>query len=303
MSDAPPDVYTHGHHESVLRSHTWRTAENSAGYVLAELTSGMDVLDVGCGPGNITLDLASYVAPGSVTGVDRDPGVIEKAELMRAERGVENAVFTTGDVYALGYPDGRFDVVHAHQVLQHLTEPVAALVEMRRVLRPSGILAVRDSDYGAKIWDPQDPMLDRWMDLYHDVTRANGAEADAGRYLGGWVRSAGFGDVRITTSTWTFADPVTTKWWGDLWADRSILSAFADQAVAYGLSDRDELQAISDAWRTWGEDPAAFFMVVGVEVLARKEAHKEPRQERQPGATPVRRPGRLTNTVAYTRAR
>jgi ubiquinone/menaquinone biosynthesis C-methylase UbiE len=262
------DIYTHGHHESVLRSHTWRTAENSAGYLLGHLKPGLALLDVGCGPGTITLDLASRVAPGQVLGLDRDAGVLEGAERLRSKRGVENVRFTTGDVYGLEIESGSFDVVHAHQVLQHLADPVKALGEMRRVLRPAGVLAVRDSDYGAKIWGPQDALLDRWMALYHEVTRANRAEADAGRYLPGWVREAGFVDIRVSSSTWTFADPETTKWWGELWADRVEKSSFAEQALSYGFSDREELSDIAGAWHRWSAAPGAFIVIIGVEVLA-----------------------------------
>ena len=94
-------------------------------------------------------------------------------------------------MYALDFEDASFDVVHAHQVLQHLQDPVAALRELRRVLRPGGTLAVRDSDYAAFVWAPADPLLDRWNELYHPITARNGAEADAGRYLLGWVQAAG----------------------------------------------------------------------------------------------------------------
>jgi ubiquinone/menaquinone biosynthesis C-methylase UbiE len=263
------EVYTHGHHESVLRSHTWRTAENSAGYLLEHLHPGLELLDVGCGPGTITLDLAERVAPARVVGLDREEGIVSDAEHLRIEREVPNASFLVGDVYELDFPDRSFGVVHAHQVLQHLKDPVAALVEMRRVSRAGGLLAVRDSDYGAKIWAPQDERLDRWMVLYHQVTMANGAEADAGRYLPGWVRAAGFGDVSVSTTTWTFADPEMCGWWGQLWADRVELSSFAEQAVSYGLSDASELASIADAWRQWSTDPGAMFVVLGVEVLAR----------------------------------
>ncbi len=264
------DVYTHGHHESVLRSHTWRTAENSAGYLLDELRPGMELLDIGCGPGTITVDLASRVAPGRVLGLDREAQVIEQAKQLRSERNIGNVSFEVGDVYELELADDSFDVVHAHQVLQHLTDPVAALTEMRRVLRPGGQLAVRDSDYGAKIWAPQDERLDRWMALYHQVTKANGAEADAGRFLPGWVRTAGFGDVRVSSSTWTFADAETCRWWGELWADRVQLSSFAEQAVGYGFADTAELASIAEAWRQWSVDPGAMIVIIGVEVLARK---------------------------------
>lgn len=263
------DTYTHGHHESVLRSHTWRTAENSAGYLLPELATGMDLLDLGCGPGTITLDLAARVAPGKVVGIDPAGDVIAQAEARRVELGVDNVSFSTGDAYALELDDASFDVAHAHQVLQHLTDPAAALREMHRVLKPGGILAVRDSDYAGFVWAPADPHLDRWLELYHQVTARNDAEADAGRYLLGWVQGAGFTDVRASSSTWTFATPEDRAWWGGLWADRVEQSSLATQAVEYGLSDTAELAAIAAAWRSWATQPDGFIAVLHCEVLAR----------------------------------
>jgi ubiquinone/menaquinone biosynthesis C-methylase UbiE len=265
-----PDTYTHGHHESVLRSHTWRTATNSAAYLLGSLRPGMDLLDVGCGPGTITVDLARRVAPGRVIGVDAAPDVVAGARAYGAAEDdrAGRVAFVVGDVYGLAFDQATFDVVHAHQLLQHLTRPVDALAELRRVLRPGGLAAVRDSDYGAFAWAPADPLLDRWLELYHQVTARNGAQADAGRHLLAWARAAGFGEVRATSSTWTFADPDRRAWWGELWADRVQLSAFADQARDYGLSDDAELAAMAAAWRRWAASPDGFFAVLHAEVLA-----------------------------------
>jgi len=264
------EVYTHGHHPSVLRSHTWRTAQNSAAYLLGELRPGQDLLDVGCGPGTITADLATAVTPGQVVGIDASRDVVAEARRHLGAGSPANLRFETGDVYALAFDDGSFDVVHAHQLLQHVQRPVDALAEMRRVLRPGGVVAVRDSDYGAFAWAPDDPLLTRWLELYHQVTGRNGGEADAGRYLLGWVRRAGFGEPRTTSSTWTFADPQTRQWWGGLWAERVTQSAFAEQALAYGLSDDAELSAIAGAFRRWANDPDGYFVVVHAEVLARR---------------------------------
>lgn len=264
------DTYTHGHHESVLRSHTWRTVENSAGYLIPHLREGLDLLDVGCGPGTITLDFARRLAPGRVVGIDRAEDVIEQDTAAAAEAGITNVEFRTGDVYALDLDDSQFDVVHAHQVLQHLSDPIAALVEMKRVLRPGGLLAVRDSDYAAFAWAPLDPMLDRWLELYHQMTRRNDAEADAGRFLLGWVQRAGFVDVEAGSSTWTFAEPDSREWWGGLWADRVVKSTFAEQAVEYGLSDVGELEAIAEAWRNWALQADGWFAVLHGEVVARR---------------------------------
>jgi ubiquinone/menaquinone biosynthesis C-methylase UbiE len=108
----------------------------------------MRLLDVGCGPGTITLDLAARVAHGWTVGVDREAGVVAEAQRLLGSRPISGVEFKTADAYALEFYNESFDVVHAQQVLQHLTDPVAALVEMRRVLRRGGVLGVRDSDYG-----------------------------------------------------------------------------------------------------------------------------------------------------------
>ncbi len=262
----PDDVYTHGHHESVLRSHRWRTAENSAGYLLDALTPGTRLLDVGCGPGTITLDFARRVAPGDVVGIDREPEVLESARDAAREAGVDNVQFVPGDVYALEFDDGEFAVVHAHQVLQHLTDPVAALREMQRVCAPGGMVAARDSDYAAFTWFPDDPRLTRWLELYHDVARSNDAEPDAGRHLLQWAHAAGFATVEASASVWCFASDIDRAWWGGMWSDRVVASAFAEQAVDRGFANRDELEDLSDAWRAWSTSPDGWFAILHGEI-------------------------------------
>jgi SAM-dependent methyltransferase len=267
--ERPPDTYMHGHHESVLRSHRWRTAENSAAYVLPELVAGRRVLDVGCGPGTVTLDFCRLVAPGVVVAIDRDAGVLEAARADAVEQRVTNVTYEEGDVYALAFPDASFDVVHAHQLLQHLSDPVAALAEMRRVCAPGGVVAARDSDYAAFTWFPPDADLTRWLALYHDVARANRAEPDAGRRLLAWAHAAGFDDVRASASVWCYSAPEERAWWGDLWADRVVASAFAEQAVGFGLSTASELGRLSAAWRRWATTDDGWFAILHGEVLCR----------------------------------
>src|SRR5262249_31556758 len=129
MNDEPPARYTHGHHESVLRSHQRRTAEDSAAYLLPHLEPGSSVLDIGCGPGTITADLAERVAPGEVRAVDQSADVLDVARAEAERRNLANVSFATADVHQLDFPDDTFDVVHAHQVLQHVADPVQALRE------------------------------------------------------------------------------------------------------------------------------------------------------------------------------
>jgi SAM-dependent methyltransferase len=211
-------TYTHGHHESVLRSHKWRTVDNSAAYLAPHLTSGTSVLDLGCGPGTITADIGRRVAPGRVLGIDASAAVIEEAR--RDAGGGPNVEFSVGDLYALEMDDHTFDVVHAHQVLQHLPDPVRALREMKRVCKPGGLVAARDGDYGAFRWYPDEPAIDRWLALYRQIARRNAGEPDAGRFLLAWAHAAGFDDVLPGASVWCFATPDDRAWWGGLWADR-----------------------------------------------------------------------------------
>ncbi|MET9296122.1 methyltransferase domain-containing protein [Streptomyces sp. NPDC003077] len=264
-------VYTHGHHESVLRSHTWRTAENSAAYLLGSLRPHMEVLDIGCGPGTLTADLAALVPDGRVTGLDSAPEILDRARATAGERGLTNVRFVAGDVHSLDFPDDSFCVVHAHQVLQHVADPVQALREMRRVTKPGGFVAVRDADYAAMTWYPATPGLDGWLQRYRRVARANGGEPDAGRRLHAWARQAGFpaDGITATSSTWCYATADERAWWSGLWADRTLASAYARHAVDGGHATEAELAHSAAAWRAWGAEEDGWFSVLHGEILCR----------------------------------
>lgn len=175
--------------------------------------------------------------------------------------------FMVGDVHALDVPEASFDVVHAHQVLQHVGDPVQALREMRRACAPGGIVAVRDSDYGAFTWYPQSPDLSHWLQLYRNAARANGGEPDAGRRLLSWAHEAGMASVTATSSTWCFATPEDRAYWGGMWSERIVASDLARQLVADGSATPADLQRISEAWRRWVDEPDGWFSVLHGEIL------------------------------------
>jgi ubiquinone/menaquinone biosynthesis C-methylase UbiE len=263
----PDDVYTHGHHESVVRAHTWRTIANSAAYLEPSLAPGLSLLDVGCGPGTITAEFADRLAPGRVVGLDHSADIVTTAAATLADW--VNAEAVVGDAYALDFADNTFDIVHAHQMLQHLSDPVAALREMARVCRPGGIVAARDGDYGAFFWAPANPAIDQWLDVYRKVARHNGAEPDAGRRIATWAAAAGLDNAVLSFSVWSFTQPEERQWWGDLWAERVTSSALADQIVEYGLGTKDDCAAMAKGFRTWLAEPTAAFVVPHGELIAR----------------------------------
>ncbi len=262
------EVYTHGHFGTVVDDHASRTAANSAAFLLPHLRPGDVLLDVGCGPGSITLDLAERVT--RAVGVDGAAEAIDRARRDAAAKSVSRAVFQVANVYALPFRDESFDVLYAHQLLQHLGAPVDALREAIRVLKRGGILAVRDSDYGTMVHDPHEPRIERWLELYHALARHNGGEPDAGRMLSGWVRECGFVDITPSTSTWTYATPASVEAWCKLWTNRLLHARMGRDAVEIGLATQQDLQEMAEGWESWAGSTQPFFAFLHGEVLAKK---------------------------------
>lgn len=273
--------YTHGHGEAVLDNHATRTAEDSVGFVLPHLQRDSRVLDVGCGPGSITVDLAARVAglggaASQVTGVENTEAPLDAARQLAARRGVE-AGFQTGDAYALPFADSSFDIVLAHQVLQHLADPVAALREFARVCAPGGVVAVRDADYAGMHFHPETEGMLRWRDNYRARARGNGGEPDAGRHLVRWALDAGFlpGQISAGTSTWFYsagrADGTghagRPGWLADSWIKRTR-DAAACEAGETGIAEAD-VAAICRGWQQWAADLSAVFVMPHGELLVR----------------------------------
>ena len=251
--NAPEDVYTHGHAESVLRSHRWRTAENSAGYLLPRLREDARILDVGLRSGHDHRRPRPHAwRRVACVGLDRSEDVIAEARATARRAGVANVEFGVGDVYALDHEADTFDVVHAHQVLQHLSDPVAALREMARVCRPDGLVAVRDSDYSAFTWWPgrtRARRVARPLPRGRARQRRRARRRSSAEELGAGRRARAC--VASTAGVWCFATPEDVAWWGGMWADRIVGSSMAEQAVERGLASTEDLQRLSQGWRRW----------------------------------------------------
>ena len=188
--------------------------------------------------------------------------------------GNEGPQFIQGDVYDLPFPPASFDVVHAHQVLQHLSSPVQALSEMRRVLKPGGFIAARDAVYSTMRGAPAIRALDKWRSVYMATCRRNGHEPDAGLYLQQWMLEAGFSlpELTYTTSSVTYSgvDDDFRRKWGEAWQERAVKSDFPKHAKRHGLADQAELDAISKGWQRWTEDPSSTWMYLNGEIVGEK---------------------------------
>ncbi|CAI6335849.1 unnamed protein product [Periconia digitata] len=271
--------YMHGHHASVLRSHSWRTVENSCPHLLPYLNkSDLRILDVGCGPGTITADLAARVPDGSVLGIDPSIEVIEKARKYAEDQGVKNVRFELGDIFnwkqVTGIEKESFDVVHAHQVLQHLEDPLKAMGKFKELVKVGGVVAVRDVDYSAMNHYPDHPGLHKWKKTYIEVAQGLGFDPNIGKRLHAVAMEAGFprSDIDATVGNWVFSTPDEREFWCGLWAERTLKSEFRDKVIKGNHGTQADLEELSQAWKEMEKKDDGWFLVIHGEVICHRRA-------------------------------
>lgn len=249
----PPATYTPGHSESVSAFMARRTVETHGAFVLPHLRPDWRILDLGCGPGTITLGLAARVPHGSVLGLDMNAGQIERARSLARERGVPNVSFEVGTVETVTLPAGGFDLVFAHAVLEHLGAPVDLLRRLRGCLRPGGLVALRSPEWGGFVLEPSSREVESAMTAYERLQQGNGGNLRAGRKLAAWLGQAGFGRVLRSASYEIYADPAL------------IATYLAAQLEAAGHADAGA------ALRAWGAQPGAMFAQAWFEAIGGDE--------------------------------
>jgi ubiquinone/menaquinone biosynthesis C-methylase UbiE len=267
----PEEVYSVGYEDSTAAFFQARRAATHASFFLPHLRPGMTLLDGGCGPGTITIDLASLVGPGDVVGIDVDQGQVDLACAQARQRGVANVRFEVGDLYALQFPDESFDAVFLHGVLEHLRDPVAALAEAKRVLKRGGVLGARHADFGGLIIEPAPPPLDRFAEMFERLMIRNGADPRAGRHQLRWLRESGFTGIEVSASfdCWT-PTPAETLQSARFLASLVAGSSFAAQLVGAGIAEAETLERMRQGFMAWGADPDAFAAEAWAEAVACK---------------------------------
>lgn len=247
-----------------------RTAATSAAFLLPHLRPGMRLLDCGCGVGTITLGLAEAVAPGEAVGIDFQAAQVARAQALATERGVTNVRFEVASVYALPFPDGSFDAVFANTLLLHLAEPLRALREMRRVLKPGGVVAIADDDHSARIIEPPSSHMVAMYRLFMLVIAHHGGDPYRARHHRRLLREAGFarpvaGGTLGTGGAW--GTPEDTRLWAAWLVDQVNAPAFQEMVTAQGWADEATLAAMAAGILAWGERPDAFLAILGVTAL------------------------------------
>lgn len=245
------ETYTPGYSEPTLRMMLKRTAATHAAFFIPVLYRGMRVLDCGCGPGTITLDLAKLVSPGEVFGIDLEPTQLRSAQHPSRQQ-QSNAWFGVASVYALPFSDGQFDAVFAHALFEHLREPGRALLEMKRVLRSSGLVGIRSPDWAGWLVNPPSPQIEQAFHLFKQMQIANGGNPYVGRALKGLLRQSGFSKISISASYEVFRDPTSFVEW--------LTSCLESRG-------HTELRKNGQEVRAWSEHPDAFVVATMFEGL------------------------------------
>jgi ubiquinone/menaquinone biosynthesis C-methylase UbiE len=247
-----------------------RTVETSAAFLLPHLRPGMRLLDCGCGPGSITVGLAAAVAPGETIGLDLQPAQVERARLLAAEQSVSNVRFDLGSVYELPFPDGSFDAAFAHNLLVHLADPLRAVREMRRVLRPGGVIGIADDDLGTRLWEPPTPLLTELSRVFRQAIQHHGGDPYRARHHRRLLLDAGFARPIAGASLGTggvWGTPEETRLFAAWYAEQIRAPAFFNLVTAQGWVDSATLEAMAAEVLAWGERPDAFVAVMGVTAL------------------------------------
>jgi len=249
-----------------------RRAKEWVGVFLPYLKSGMCLLDCGCGVGSITIDLAEIVAPGPVIGLDMDDSQLEIARQSARERGLTNVTFEQGNVYQLRFEAGTFDAVLAHTLLYHLSDPLQALKEFYRLLKPGGVVAISDDDLNTITVSPDHPLVSKLTNLMTRIVLFNGGNPFYSRHLRSLLLEAGFARSE------GFA--VAADYYGRLDETRRMATiihrllndpALRQIVLTQGWATQSELEEICSWIQEWGERPDAFLAIMYCAALGWKE--------------------------------
>ena len=263
-----PEAYMHDY-DGALTEHiiAGRTADIHGAFFLPYLRAGMDVLDCGCGPGTITAGLAQAASPGKVTGIDLEESQLDHARENAAGLGLTNVAFASGGVHDLPYQDNLFDAVFSHAMLEHMHDPLAVLAEMRRVLKPGGLAAIRCIDLGATLIAPADAAVTKAYEIWLKFRRHCGGDPFMGRRLRALLREAGFAKTIGTASSEAWGTPQSTP---------TIMSALTGEitgpriteiALQLGWADQAQMDKAARALKDWGDHPDAFMAIVWCEAV------------------------------------
>ena len=264
-----PD-YTLGFGETIVETFRRYTVESQAGHILPRLERGQRVLDFGCGPGNLSVGLASAVNPGEMHGVDMEESQIRLARSIAEAGGFDNAIFQVADVADLPFEDGFFDVAHDHQVLMHIPDTLGALEEVKRTLKPGGLISCREMVTLGSFTYPDYGVIDEAWRIFADLLMADDAHPRMGRELKRHLLDAGFEDIEVAFDYDVYGGAEDVEFIYNVASQWFLADEIMDAAIKYGAATEELRDRIRDAYARWREHPGAFCALAYGTAIARK---------------------------------
>ncbi len=266
---SPRENYVMGYGPAAVSLMGRRTARSHAAFFVPYLKSGMDLLDCGCGPGTITLGFAELVKPGNAVGTDIEASQVAMATANAASQNLSNARFEVANVYSLPFADESFDAFFMSAVLGNLQEPMRALREAYRVLKPGGVIGLKEFDHGGDIVYPLEPAMAQYDELYRRLRSEFGHNSESGRMIGSQLIEAGFGELQMSASFETLSDPKVLRNVAQVFIGL-LAEGWSDAFTSRGWATVDDIQAMRDAWLRFAEFPGALFVAAWCEAVAVK---------------------------------
>ena len=268
-TSATPD-YTMGFSQEMLESLMRHNAEAHAAHLLPHVRPGQRVLDFGCGPGTVSVGLAKAAAPGILHGVDMEESQIELARTIAAEQRQDNAVFHVGDVTALPFEDGYFDVAHCHDVLMYVPDTQSVLAEVKRVLKPGGIIGCREMICQSSFTYPDFGVIRQAWDMFEDIVATDGGHPQMGKRLKGELVAAGFENLRLTGGLDFYSTPEEVAFIHQFANHWFLSHEMTAAALRYGASTEALIESIRAGYDRWKDHPGALCGLAFGEAVAGK---------------------------------
>ncbi|MCT4686723.1 class I SAM-dependent methyltransferase [Vallitalea sp.] len=263
------EQYSAGYNEELIRLFKNRSVYNNAKFFIPYLKNGDTILDCGSGPGTITVGLAKTNPQSHVFGIDISLEQIETARKYAEDQNVTNVIFQKGNVKNLPFEDNYFDSVFAHALLQHLANPIHVLSEIHRVLKPGGVVGIRDDDQGSLILSPYTEKMERLFRLFRDYKNYCGGDAYVGRKQKYLLREAGFSDI-IATASCEYDSTFEQTNKRAIIADK-LLSHMNNDFLKLGWTTKEEILELSKTVKEWGKNQDAFDVIVWCEAVGYKK--------------------------------
>lgn len=231
--------------------------EETVEFLEPYLRPGLRLLDLGSGPGQVSLHLAQAVAPGEMYGVDMEPTQVELSRQLAAELGAGNATFQVADAASLPFEDGFFDVVNCCDILAYVPDTSAVMSEVRRVLKPGGVVHCREMIIDACFVHPSNAVLQRGWEMFADLLRSDDGHPQLGREIYAHLGAVGFTDLRASMIIETYAGDIDVERFFNLVTGWFLSAEMTDAAMSYGTATQDDLVRLSEAMAVWKEQPGA----------------------------------------------